>query len=126
MDKINLTIDGQTVEVEQGQTVLDAAKALGLEIPTLCHHPAVPPAGACRVCVVEVTGGGRPGLVPACAYPAQDGLEIASDSDAVAESRRMTIELLLARCPGADVIKQLAARFGVEPPALAAAPAVTR
>ena len=67
---IKLTLDGRQVEAEDGQTILDVAKLAGIEIPTLCYHPAIPPAGACRVCVVEITGGGRPGLVPACAYPA--------------------------------------------------------
>ncbi len=111
---LNLTIDGQPVEVEEGQTLLDAAKALGIEIPTLCHHKAVPPAGACRICLVEVKAGARPGLVPACAYPAQEGLEIATDSEPVRESRRMTIQLLLARCPDSDVLQELAARYGAQ------------
>jgi heterodisulfide reductase subunit A len=109
-----LRIDGREVQVEEGQTLLDAAKALGIEVPTLCHHKAVPPAGACRVCVVEITAGGRPGLVPACAYPAQDGLEVATDSEAVRESRRMTLQLLLARCPEAEVVRELAARYGAK------------
>jgi len=110
-----LTIDGREVEVPEGQTVLDAAKALGIEIPTLCHHRALPPAGACRICVVEVKAGARPGLVPACAYPAQDGLVLETTSDAVIESRHMTVQLLLARCPEAQVIQDLADRWGVEP-----------
>ena len=73
---IKITIDDQQVEVDQGKTILDAAKLAGREIPTLCHHPAVRPAGACRICVVEIVAGGRPGLVPACAYPAMDEMEI--------------------------------------------------
>ena len=111
---IKLTMDGQAVEVEEGQTLLDAAKALGFEIPTLCHHKAVPPAGACRICVVEVTGGGRPGLVPACAYPAQEGLEVATLSDAVRASRKMTCQLMLLRCPDSEEIQALAAEYGAE------------
>ncbi len=110
---VQLTIDGQQVEVEEGQTVLDAANLLGVEVPTLCHHRAIPPAGACRICVVEVTGGGRPGLVPACAYPAQEGLEIQSESERVVASRRMTIELLLARSPEAAELQELAKRYAV-------------
>jgi heterodisulfide reductase subunit A len=111
---ISLTLDNQPVEVEDGQTLLDAAKALGIEVPTLCAHRAVPPAGACRICVVEVTGGGRPGLVPACAYPAQEGLEIATDSEAVRQSRRMTLSLMLTRCPDSEVVQTLAEEYGAE------------
>ena len=111
---IKLTMDGQEAEVEAGQTLLDSAKALGIEIPTLCHHKAVPPAGACRICVVEVTGGGRPGLVPACAYPAQDGLEVATLSEAVRASRKMTCQLMLLRSPDSEEIQTLAAEYGAE------------
>ena len=111
---IRLTIDNQEIEVEEGQSLLAAAKLLGFDIPTLCYHPAIPPAGACRVCVVEIVGGGRPGLVPACAYPAQDGLEVQTASELVMESRRMTIGLLLARSPEAEIIQAMAKEYGVD------------
>jgi heterodisulfide reductase subunit A len=112
----NLIIDGQQVEAQEGDTILDAAKELGIQIPTLCFHRAIPPAGACRVCLVELKGGGRPGLVPACSYPAQDGLEIDTTSDLVAESRRMTLQLLRVRCPEAKIIQEMAEQYGaVEP-----------
>ena len=109
-----LTMDGQQVQVEQGATLLAAAKALGIEIPTLCYHKAVAPAGACGVCVVEIKSGGRPGLVPACAYPAQDGLVIETNSPRVQASRRMTIQLLLARAPEAEPVKSFARQFQIE------------
>ena len=105
---VKLTIDEQQVEIEDGKTILDAAKALSIDIPTLCHHRSVPAAGACRICVVEVTDGGRPGLVPACAYPAQAGLVIDTKSERVMQSRKMTIELLRARSPEAEEIKKMA------------------
>jgi len=108
-------MNNQEVEVEEGRTLLDAARALSIEIPTLCHHRAVPPAGACRICVVEVKGGGRPGLVPACAYPAQEGLVIETDTERVLASRQMTLRLLLARCPDSEVLKELAERYNAEP-----------
>jgi heterodisulfide reductase subunit A len=106
-----LVIDGQEVEVEQGKTLLDAAKALNIEIPTLCHHWAVPEAGACRICVVEIKAGGRPGLVPACSYPAEDGLVIETRSDRVVQSRRMTLALMQNRAPRAGVITELAEQY---------------
>lgn len=111
---IKLTIDNKPVEVEPGQTILAAAKVANKEIPTLCHHPAVPPAGACRICVVEIVAGDRPGLVPACAYPAKDGLEIQTRSDRVLQSRRMTLQLMLARSPGAEVIREMAKEHGIK------------
>ena len=113
-ETIKLVIDNQPAEAQQGQTILEAAKALGIEIPTLCHHPAVPPAGACRICVVEISAGARPGLVPACAYPVQEGLEIQTGSERVRQSRRMTLQLLLARSPGAQVIRELAEEYGAK------------
>jgi len=112
---IALTMDGRQAEVQDGQTLLDAAKTLGIEIPTLCHHKAVPPAGACRVCVVEITGGGRPGLVPACAYPAQNGLVIDTNSKAVRASRRLTLSLLLSRSPESEVLVKLAQEYDAQP-----------
>ena len=108
-----LTIDGQTVEVEKGKTLLDAAKALNIEIPTLCHHWAVPEAGACRICVVEIKSGGRPGLVPACSYPAEDGLVIETRSDRVIQSRRMTLTLMINRAPQAGIIMEMAEEYQV-------------
>lgn len=111
---IKLVIDNQPAEAQEGQTILEVAKTLGIDIPTLCHHPAVPSAGACRICVVEITDGGRGGLVPACAYPAQDGLEIKTTSERVTQSRKMTLQLLLARSPGAKIIREMAEQYGTE------------
>ena len=113
-EMLKLTIDNQEVEAEAGQTILDAAKTLGIEIPTLCYHPAVPSAGACRICVVEITAGARPGLVPACASPAQQGLEVQTNSERVMQSRKMTLQLLLARSPGAKIIREMAKEYGCE------------
>ncbi len=115
---INLTIDNQQIEAEEGKTLLAVATLAGIEIPTLCYHPAVPSAGACRICVVEITGGGRPGLVPACAYPVQEGLEIQTRSERVVASRRMTLALMLARSPDAKIIQELAQEYEAEPLAL--------
>ena len=109
-----LTINGQEVEVQDGATVLDAAKECGVEIPTFCHHKAVPAAGACRVCVVEVTAMGRTRLTASCAYPAEDGLVVQTDTERVLRSRRMTLELLLARCPEVKEVREMAEQFGVQ------------
>ena len=111
-----LVIDGQEVEVEKGKTLLDAAKQLGIEIPTLCYHWMVPTTGACRICVVEIKSGHRPGLVPACSYPAEEGLTIETRSERVLNSRRMTLSLMRARAPKAEVIRKMAEEYGATTP----------
>lgn len=100
-ETITLTIDGKTCVGEKGQTVLQIARANGIDIPTLCDHPWLPPRGACRLCVVEVEGQRR--LVTSCAAPATDGMAITAHNDRLAEMRQMTLELLFAErnhiCP---------------------------
>ena len=71
---INLTIDGIKVQVEEGSTILAAARANGITIPTLCNLKDLNPIGACRMCLVEVKG--ARGLVAACVYPAAEGMEV--------------------------------------------------
>lgn len=88
-----LTIDGQPVEVPAGTTVLEAARRLGIGIPTLCHRPGKPPLTACFVCVVRVNGSSR--LVPACATPVADGMAVESETPEVHAARRTALELLL-------------------------------
>jgi heterodisulfide reductase subunit A len=112
-----LIIDGQEVHAEEGQTVLEVAKANGIEIPTLCHHPLLEPYGACRLCVVEVIRRGRSRIETSCTYPATDGLEIQTRSPAVVEARRVVLGLLLSRCPSVPLLQKMAAQYGVsEPP----------
>ncbi len=110
-----MTINGLSVEVEQEKTVLDAAKELGIDIPTICHHRAIPPVGACRICIVEVKEGARPGLIPACAYPASDGLVIETETEEVIESREITIQLMMARCPELKFVQDLAEKWDIKP-----------
>lgn len=91
---VNLTIDGKSVAVPEGATVLDAAKAAGVDIPTLCYLKGINEIGACRVCVVEVKGGRT--LVASCVYPASEGMEIYTNSPKVREARKATMELILS------------------------------
>jgi len=112
--RVTLAIDGQRVEAEKGQTVLEAAKAKGIGIPTLCHHPTVEAYGACRLCMVEVKARGRGRLVTSCNYEVSEGLEVETDSQRVRRSRRMTVELLLSRCPEVDALKRLAKAYGIQ------------
>jgi formate dehydrogenase alpha subunit len=97
MDKINLIIDGRAVSVPPGATVLEAARLLDIHIPTLCHLSDLTPEGCCRICVVEASG--VRGLATACTLPASEGMTVHTDTAAIAQARRMVVELLLANHP---------------------------
>lgn len=112
---IQVEIDGQTVEMPAGTTILAAARSLGIEIPTLCHHDALEPFGACRLCLVELNDGGRKSIVAACNYPLeQSGLVVETGTASVWEARKMSLKLLLARCPGVAVLQELARQWSVD------------
>ncbi len=110
---ITLYIDDQEVTVEAGQTLLSAAQKLGIRIPTLCHHNALKPEGACRLCLVEVEMGGRRRLMASCAYPASEGLKVYTHTENVIENRKIVAELLLARCSENEHVKAICAEIGV-------------
>lgn len=94
---ISLTINGLQTEVKKGTSVLEAAQKLEIEIPTLCHDPRIRPFGACRMCIVEIEGGGRP--VTACTTPAEEGMIVQTESARLYRLRRTTVELLLSDHP---------------------------
>ncbi len=94
---IQLTIDGKRVEAPQGSTVLEAAQAAGVTIPTLCHHPDLTPTGACRLCVVEVEG--MRGITTSCTLPARDGMVVHTHTDKVVELRKFVLEMILSDHP---------------------------
>ena len=112
---VTLTIDGKTVQAEEGAMVLDVANETGIYIPTLCVNEAVTPYGACRMCLVEIkTASGRERLVTSCLYPVEEGLEAQTNSEKVLRNRRTIIDLLLARCPESAIIQDMARQLGVE------------
>jgi len=94
---IELIIDNRKISAEDGVTILDAARASDIEIPTLCHDPRLKPYGGCRLCIVEVKGFPRP--VTACTTPAANGMEITVHSDRLFKLRRTIVELLLSDHP---------------------------
>jgi len=89
---IDIEIDGSTVRVAEGDTILDACRAEGVDTPTLCYAENLTPQNACRVCVVEVEGART--LVPACSRAAEAGMKVRTDTERVAHSRRLVMELL--------------------------------
>jgi len=95
--KVTLTIDGRPVQAEAGQTVLEAANAAGIYIPTLCYHPDLKPEGVCRLCVVEVKG--QRVLPTACTLPVAEGMVVDTHTANVREARKIVLELLLANHP---------------------------
>src|SRR5512137_487856 len=108
-----MQINGLEVTVERGTTVLEAARFLGLPIPTLCHMDGLSPYGACRLCVVEIGEGARSRLVTSCTYPAEEGLKVRTATQRVVRARKMVLELLLATCPQSKVIQDLASAHAV-------------
>jgi predicted molibdopterin-dependent oxidoreductase YjgC len=94
---IALTINGVKVEVKEGATVLEAARQAGIYIPTLCYHPDLEVYGGCRLCIVEIDK--VRGLPTACTTPAVDGMNVTTESPAVNEVRRATLELILTTHP---------------------------
>ena len=93
---INLKINGMDVSVPAGTTILEAAREIGIEIPTLCFMKEMNEIGACRICVVEANEGRGFRIVASCVYPVTEGMEVRTNSKAVIESRKMTLELLLS------------------------------
>jgi NADH dehydrogenase/NADH:ubiquinone oxidoreductase subunit G len=110
---IRITINGLDVEVEEGWTVLEAAKFLGLEIPTLCYDDGLSPYGGCRLCLVEIGENEKAKMVSSCTYPVQEGLVVRTDTKKVLEARKMNIELMLSIAPYSKVVQDLASKFGV-------------
>jgi NADH dehydrogenase/NADH:ubiquinone oxidoreductase subunit G len=99
MNMVRLEIDGQPIQAEEGSTLLEAASAVGIRIPTLCHHDDLKPYGACRLCMVEIQKGSRTRLAASCVYPVEEGLIVKTDTEKVRKIRRMIVELLWPALP---------------------------
>jgi NADH-quinone oxidoreductase subunit G/NADP-reducing hydrogenase subunit HndD len=118
---INLTVNNRKIQAEPGTSILDALQAAGEKVPTLCYIKELFPSGACRMCVVEVKG--KPALIPSCAFPVEEGMEVQTRSPRVINARRTIIELLLAShpfdcltCPknGYCELQSLASEYGID------------
>jgi predicted molibdopterin-dependent oxidoreductase YjgC len=113
---LQLSIDGQEVQVMEGMTILDASRQLDIDTPTLCALETLTPVNVCRVCVVEVEGSRV--LVPACSRKVEAGMKIATDSERVRHSRRLVLELLassvdMSLC--APEVRGWMSRYGAQP-----------
>ncbi len=121
MTMVNININGQKVSAPAGSTILQAAKKAGIDIPTLCDHPALIPVGACRICVVEVKG--QRTLITACTFPISEGLEIQTESPQVVKARKLVLDLLFSErnhyCPYCEMsgdceLQNLGYRYGLD------------
>lgn len=102
MDKIRVKIDGKELIVDKGKTVLQTAQEAGIYIPTLCYHPFLKPHGGCRLCIVQIKG--MKGFPVSCATPAEDGMEVTTNSDEIKNLRKETLKLILTEHPNACLI----------------------
>ncbi|NPU85818.1 MAG: molybdopterin-dependent oxidoreductase [Syntrophaceae bacterium] len=118
---LTITINGQTIKAPFGSTILQAARQAGIDIPTLCNHPALVPVGACRVCLVEVKG--QRNLQPACTFPVVDGMEVQTETPALVKARKFVIDMLFSQrnhfcmfceMSGKCELQDLGYRYGID------------
>jgi bidirectional [NiFe] hydrogenase diaphorase subunit len=111
-------VNGIKVKVVDDAVILDAARAAGVHVPTLCQFDGLEPWGGCRLCVVDMWQQGWDNdwfkMVTACNHPVQDGMKIFTASERVIETRQVVLDLLLARCPDTPLIQRLAREHGIE------------
>jgi coenzyme F420 hydrogenase subunit beta len=108
-----IRIDGTEFNAPEGWTILEVARHLGLEIPTLCYHEGLSPWGGCRLCIVEIKKNGKSKLVSSCTYPAEEGLVVHTRNDKILQTRKIILELLISQCPTSKVLQDLGASMGL-------------
>jgi heterodisulfide reductase subunit A len=111
---IELTINGKKNKFPEGKTLLECIESTGIKIPTLCYHRGLTPYGACRLCLVEIAQNGRTTIQSSCTYPAIDKLVVNTDTEKVIKTRKVIIEVLLARCPDSKAIQKIAEEHGIK------------
>lgn len=113
---VTITLNGKVVQAKKGEMLLTVIRRENIEVPALCHHEAVEPSGACRLCTVEITRPEWDGwcdYVTSCLYPVADGLIVNTHAPKVNELRKSILDLFLARHPKSPEIRQLAAEYGI-------------
>jgi len=114
MSEVLLQIDGREVTAREGVTVLEAAKSIGISIPTLCHHEKLEPYGGCRICSVEVDARGRTSIVAACLFPVEQDLVVRTSSKKLDRIRKSLLEMMLAHAPDSEQLQILAQEYGAD------------
>ncbi|MDR1286029.1 MAG: [FeFe] hydrogenase, group A [Treponema sp.] len=119
---VSLKINGTPVEVEEGTSILDAARKINIKIPTLCYNPDLPPWASCGICIVRTAGPGSPRMARACTTPVDNNMDIITHDPEIIAVRRTVVELILSnhpndclQCPrnGSCELQTLAAEFGI-------------
>lgn len=113
---IEIIINDQKVQVEEGCTILDAANKIGVDIPSLCHHPKVEPYGACRLCTVEIHDGQKMRMVTACNYSIRGPVQVNTNSEKTVNMRKILIQMMMSRWPNVSYIKEIAKKYQVPEP----------
>jgi NADH dehydrogenase/NADH:ubiquinone oxidoreductase subunit G len=115
---IKLVIDGKSVEVSEGTTILAAARKLGIEIPAVCAHAGLDTFSACRLCTVEIRKKGWTDdyskMVASCAFPVENDMKVFTASEGVIKIRKTLLDLMMARCPDSEVVKKWALEYGIK------------
>jgi len=112
---IEITIDNKTIRADENQTLLQAAKANGIDIPHLCYHPALKPSGSCKLCGVEVVSHSHKKVVVlSCVLKLKPGLEVKTSTDLVREARKKAMNRLLQMAPYSRRIKAIADKYNIE------------
>ncbi|MFC2038825.1 2Fe-2S iron-sulfur cluster-binding protein [Chloroflexota bacterium] len=114
MSVVTLTIDDKEVKVEEGTTVVEAARSAGINIPTLCHHEDLKPYTACRLCMVEIEDRGRTRLDTACSRPVAENLIVRTRTEQVDKIRKTLLELMLTHAPDSPILQEYAQDYGAD------------
>ena len=110
---VKIKLNGVEVWAEDDWTILETLRFYGINVPTLCHHDGLQEYGGCRLCLVEIGEGDRSKLVTSCTHPVWDGLSVRTHSKWAVETRKVVLELLLARCPSSRTLQDMAAQMGL-------------
>jgi bidirectional [NiFe] hydrogenase diaphorase subunit len=111
--QVTVMINGKKYPADEGEILLGVAVRNQIAIPHLCYEPSLDPYGACRLCMVEVEKRGKREMTTSCTLRAAEGLEVVTDSPEVVKHRSILFELYLAEAPKSEVIREMAARYGV-------------
>ncbi len=109
-----IRIDGIEFDAPEGWTLLETARYLGLDIPTLCHHEGLSPWGGCRLCIVEVSRNGKSKIVSSCTYPVEEGIVVHTGTERIIKTRKIILELLISQCPTSKILQDLASKMGLK------------